>query len=207
MSKSKKKPGRKKKLSDRHKKFIDLFIETGNATQSYIDAKYSETGAGQAARNLLNKTYIVEYLNKRRAEIAKKADITADDVIKELAKIAFANSEDFFEWGEQQIELIPDTNVFTRVSRILIKPPDKINRDKKAAISGIKETAKGGLEFKFHDKIKALENLSKYFGTSTDAEVDKAKKIKETEKQPAVDPTAGMTRDEVQAEIKKLRNE
>ncbi len=181
-SKKGQKKDKKRKIKPRHRQFIDNFINTNNATQSYIDANYSIKGAGQAARKLLKKDHIQAEIARRRKEIARKANITADDVINEYAKIAFANSEDFFEWGVQEIEMIQGSNVFKKVARILIKPPEEIQRDKKAAISGIKETSKGGLEFKFFDKQKALDSLGRYFGVSTEAEIDKIKKIKFEEK-------------------------
>ena len=74
VSKKKKKPGKKKKITPRIRKFIDFFIETDNATQSYIDAKYSENGAGQSARNLLKNPYIQEEIARRRLEICREND-------------------------------------------------------------------------------------------------------------------------------------
>jgi phage terminase small subunit len=195
---------KKQKITIRKQRFIDFYIESGNASESYVKAGYSQNGARQAARNLLTKTYIQEEIEQRRAEIAKEAGIKAQDIISEYKKIAFANSEDYFKWGESEIEL--SGGLKEKVSRILIKPPEDIDRDKRAAIAGIKEAASGGLEFKFHDKLKALDSLSKYLGIFNDAEIDKARQIKKTEELIRPDPTEGMTREEVDAKIRDLED-
>ena len=205
MPKVSRKIGKKRKkggITPRKSKFIDFYIELDNATQAAIKAGYSENGAGQTAFKLLKDAEILAAIEERRKEIAEKADIRAQDVINELAKIAFANSEDFFEWDEQIVTTSRGEEKL--VSKVLIKDPDKIERDKKAAIAGIKETASGGLEFKFHDKIKALENLAKYFGNFTDAEVDKARRIRDGEKSQTVDPCENMTEEDVDAKLKEL---
>lgn len=202
-SKKKKKSGKKKGFPPRVIKFIDFFIESGNATQSYIDSKYSENGAGQSARNLLKKPHIQDEIARRRLEIAKQADITMQDVINEHAKIAFANSEDFFKWGVQEIDL--GDGKFERRAVLLIKPPDEISRKKKAAIAGIKETAKGGLEFKFHDKQKSLDFLGRYFGIGNDADIEKAKRLQKIEDQPPnPDPVGDMDEDAIDKALKEL---
>ena len=204
ISKKKRKTGKKKPINGRVSKFIDNFINTDNATQSAIDAGYSKKGANRTASRLLTKVDVQEEIARRRIEITKKAEITAQDVINEHAKIAFANSEDFFKWGEQVVDL--GENKFEKRSVILIKPPEEIKRDKKAAISGIKETAQGGLEFKFHDKQKSLDFLGRYFGISNDAEVNKVRRINKGEDpQDKTDVTEGMSPEEVEDKIKELQ--
>lgn len=204
-SKKKRKAGKKKTINGRISKFITFFVNTGKGTQSAIDAGYSKNGANRTANRLLSNPDILAEIDRLRLEIAKEAGITAQDVINEHAKIAFANSEDFFEWAESIIETkegLPKT-----VSVILIKPPNEISRDKKAAISGIKETAQGGLEFKFHDKQKSLDFLGSYFGISNKAQVDKARQIKKAEdQQPNVDPTDGMSEVEIDKALKELED-
>lgn len=205
MPRQRRKVGKKTKkggITPRKRRFIDYYIELDNATQAAIKAGYSKNGAGQTANNLLKTTEIQQAIEERRKEIAEKADIRAQDVINEFAKIAFANPEDFFEWEESIIETSQGEQKI--VSKILIKTPEQIDRDKKAAIASIKETAQGGLEFKFHDKIKALENLSKYFGNFTDADIDKARRMKKLD-QPTEqhDPTENLS----EADVDKLLDE
>ena len=204
-SRKKRKAGKKKKITARISRFLDFYIKTDNATQSYSDAGFNGKWPGESARDLLKKPHVLEELEKRRAKIAEEIGVTPADVIREHARIAFANSKDFFEWAEQEVELIPNSGVFKKVSRILIKPPSDITYEKAAAISGIKETAQGGLEFKFHDKQKSLDFLGSYFGISNKAQVDKARQIKKAEdQQPNPDPTEGMDEESIDKALKEL---
>jgi phage terminase small subunit len=54
-------------LSEQHKKFADLFIATGNAKQSYMDAGYKAKGnvAEANASRLLRNAKVQEYIAER----------------------------------------------------------------------------------------------------------------------------------------------
>jgi len=69
------------KLTEKQKRFADYYIETGNATQSYIDAGYKATSrvvAEANARKLLAnysvKKYIEECIAKKDSERIAKQD-------------------------------------------------------------------------------------------------------------------------------------
>lgn len=172
MTKTKKKPQKKKKITPRQRKFVTFYVESGNATEAYQKAGYNGDNAAVSASRLLTNVNILDEIEKKRKEIADKLDFTIMDVVNELAKIAFANSEDYFDWIEQIVET--KEGLPKKISVVCIRPPGEIDRKKKAAIAGIKETSQGGLEFKFHDKNKALDSLKKYLGADNEAEVRKA---------------------------------
>ena len=86
MTKTKKKPQKKKKITPRQRKFAEFYIESGNTTQSYIKAGYSENGANKTASRLLVNEGVRQYIEQRRKEIGENSDITAQMVINELAK-------------------------------------------------------------------------------------------------------------------------
>ncbi|MCK5601527.1 terminase small subunit [Candidatus Pacearchaeota archaeon] len=203
ISKKKKKKNKNGGITPRISKFIDFFIETGDKAKSAERAKYSKHTAPQAASRLLKNVKILEEIEKRRAEIAEKASVDIQDVINELVKIGFQNSDDYFDWDECEVKMVKGKPEI--IGKILLKKSSDICRDKKAAIAGIKETAKGGLELKFYDKNKALDSLGRILGASNDAEVAKAKRIQRDE-QPDLnpDPTEGLSIDEVEDKIKEL---
>lgn len=171
------KNGKKNGLTPRNLKFIDNYINTGNATRSYIDAGYSPNGADVSSIRLLGNASVIEEVEKRRAEIAKRNDITSDKVINEIAKIAFANSEDFFDWDEQEVELIPDSGVFVKKGVALMKTSEHLTRKHKACIKSIEEK-QHGVKLELYDKQKALDSLKQYLGVNNEAEIRKALTIK-----------------------------
>ena len=123
---------------------------------------------------------ILAEVDRRRIEIAEQANIKAQDVINEYAKIAFLKSSDVFSYDKQTITLDNGVEIIKGVA--LLKPHNELSIAADASIASIKETAQGGLEIKLYDKQKALDSLGRYFGVSTEAEVDKIKQIKFEEK-------------------------
>lgn len=202
MTKTKKKSQKKKKLTPKQRKFVDFYVKSGNATQAYRDAGYNGSYADRSAYNLQRIPEIAEAIEKKRQKLADQLDFTMMDVINETAKIAFANSEDYFDWMEQIIET--KEGLPKKISVVCIRDPELIDRNKKAAIAGIDETASGGLRFRFHDKTKALESLKKFFGADNAAEIRKAMDIKGAEKQPAIDPTEGLTEEDIDKQLEGL---
>ena len=166
--------GRKKTITRKNSTFLDLLVSTSNLTQSWIGAGYSKKGACQSARATLKKSHINKEYKRRLKAVAKKVNFDAEDVLNELGKIAFANSEDYIDWHEVEVET---KNGMVTVSKAYLKPGTEVTRDMKAAISGVKET-NNGIELKFHNKENALDSLKKYFGIDNPKEIDKARKIK-----------------------------
>jgi phage terminase small subunit len=59
-------------LSPKQEKFCQEYINTGNATQSYINAGYSKTGADAGASRLLGNVSIKDRLEELKAEAQKE---------------------------------------------------------------------------------------------------------------------------------------
>ena len=200
------KKGKKKNknggITPRKRKFIDFFIESGNATEAYVRAGYSKNKAGRNAHRLLKNDVILAEVDRRRIEIAEQANIKAQDVINEYAKIAFLKSSDVFSYDKQTITLDNGVEIIRGVA--LLKPHNELSIAADASIASIKETAQGGLEIKLYDKQKALDSLGRYFGVSTEAEVDKVKKIQGAERQPATDPCENLTEEEIDKQLREL---
>ena len=101
------------------------------------------------------KAAIAEALEK----LHKKLDISAERIREELARIAFADMADHVEVGSE--------------GEIRIKPFDEMPEGSSRSISGIKEKRRilstdsgdtileATLEYKHHDKVRALELLGK----------------------------------------------
>lgn len=137
------------KLTPKQQRFIDEYLVDLNATQAAIRAGYSEKTARQLAARLLTNVNIQAELQKKQGKLQGKLEITQEKVLQELASIAFANGADFAQ--------------VVRGAGVYITPTDQLPPEKLPAIAGIKEGA-NGIEVKLHDKVRALELLSKYLG-------------------------------------------
>jgi hypothetical protein len=83
------------KLSPKQKIFCEKYILNGyNAYQAYLDAGYKSSKvstARKSASKLLQKPEVVMYINHLENERIGDFTVTKDDILKELAKMAFGN--------------------------------------------------------------------------------------------------------------------
>lgn len=82
------------KLTEKQKRFIDYYVETGNATESAILAGYSENSAKQIGSENLTKldAYIKERLDKEE----DKRIATANEVLRYLTAVLRGEEKDQF---------------------------------------------------------------------------------------------------------------
>ena len=78
-------------LTPKQRRFVNEYCVDENATQAYIRAGYSQEGAGPSAHALLKNTKVKEAIAERMADVAVAASITPEMVLREWAKIAFAD--------------------------------------------------------------------------------------------------------------------
>lgn len=98
---------------------------------------------------MLRNVKVQEQITELRSRQSKRTEITADMVLNELAAIAFADRTEIAKINEKGfVEFIPT---------------DKLPKDLKKVISGIKE-GKFGIEVVTADKVRALELLGKHLG-------------------------------------------
>lgn len=165
------------KLTEKQKIFCDEYLIDLNATRAYKVAyknvKKDETAAVNGSR-LLRNAKVQNYIDKRMKEREKRTEITQDKVLKELAKIAFANAADYARVVEKEyVEDIRDEegNVIgqevKKYKAVEVEPTDNLDRDKQAAIAGIKYGT-AGIEVKLNDKLKALELIGRHLGMFND---------------------------------------
>lgn len=76
-----------KKLTIKQKKFADEYIKTGNATQSAINAGYSEKTARKIGSENLTKPDIKAYIDERMKELEEEAIADQTEVLKFLTRI------------------------------------------------------------------------------------------------------------------------
>lgn len=78
------------KLTPKQQAFVDIYIETGNATQSYIDAGYKATSRAVAeanARRLLANDSVKEFLQERMSEKDNDRIASQDEILSYLTSI------------------------------------------------------------------------------------------------------------------------
>lgn len=78
------------KLTEKQKRFCEEYLIDLNATQA---AKRSGYKNAEIGRQLITKNNVLKYLNELREAQSKRTGVNADTVLKELKKIALADTE------------------------------------------------------------------------------------------------------------------
>lgn len=134
-------------LSEQEMRFVMEYIEDQNATRAYEAAGYkskSYAASRVAASQLLTKPNILDAISREKDKVLKRLHITKGRVLRELAKIAYANIEDVVKWDN---------------SGVHYSSSEELHRDITAAVAEVQETVTNQghtLKFKMHDKPKAL---------------------------------------------------
>ena len=142
----KKTNGQAWKPTPKQQLFLDHY--TTNATAAAREAGFKHPR--QAGTRLLSNVHIARRIAQAQAKRSERTQVTTDKVVAELAKIAFCNADDYFEWGEDGVRL---------------KDSEDLTRDQKAAVGEASETTTkegGTIRIKLHDKLAALEKLGKH---------------------------------------------
>jgi len=150
-------------LTHKQERFIAEYLVDLNATQAAIRAGYSVDSAAIIGFENLTKPYIAVAIAEARSKIATKLEVTAERVVAEYAKLAFANMADYVN--------VHEGDPFTDLTGC--------DRDKFAAISELtSETYTDGrgedardvkkVKLKLHDKKAALDSLGRHLGMFVD---------------------------------------
>lgn len=81
----------------KHERFAREYVIDNNATQAAIRAGYSEKTAGSQGFDLLKKPEIAERIGELTKRTLQQADITAERVMLELARLAFHDGRRLFD--------------------------------------------------------------------------------------------------------------
>lgn len=153
------------KLTPRQQIFCREYIVDLNATQAAIRAGYSKNNADVSGPRLLVNLRVAECIQQLMDQRSDRVGITADAVLAELAKMAFANMEDYVRIEGDSIR--PDMSRVTRDQMAAVQEfTVDIRREKGSEDSAGDEIEK--LRFKLADKKGNLELLGKHLRLFTD---------------------------------------
>lgn len=138
----------------KHERFAREYVIDNNATQAAIRAGYSEKTAGSQGFDLLKKPEIAARIGELTKRTLQQADITAERVMLELARLAFADERKL--WDENGN----------------LKPPHELDDDTAAAVSSMEMGDNGKVKrIRTAGKEAALRMLAQRFkliGTEAD---------------------------------------
>ena len=135
-------------MTDKQERFCQEYMIDLNATKAAIRAGYSPKTAREQAARLLSKVNIQGRIEHLQAEQSRRTGISADRVLRELAKVAFANAGDIIDADATLKEdASPDDLAAVQSVRVKVFGQDGVER-----------------EIKLADKLKALDLLGRHIG-------------------------------------------
>lgn len=153
------------KLTPKQMRFVDEWLIDFNGKQAAIRAGYSAKTAEVTAAKLLRNAKVKAEIARRQKDLQKRTEVSQERVVKELARIAFADMTDYAQVETRMIEKDDGTEVSYQA--VALKETAELSAEQRAALAGIKQGA-NGIEVKLHDKIKALELLGRHIGMFND---------------------------------------
>lgn len=155
-------------LNEKQQQFCLHYIRHFNATKAYREAYECDYRTAHAnSHRMMANDGIQAEIRRLKAEMQNELFIDAGDLAREYMKMAFADINDFLEFGSREI-VVRDKHgqVMTDKEGVEITFKESfIHLNDSASVDGtlISEVKQGrdGISLKLHDKQKAMQELSK----------------------------------------------
>ena len=139
-------------LTPKQARFVEEYLVDLNATQAAVRAGYSARSANSWGSKVLKTAAVAEAIAEAQAARAARTRVTADRVVKELAKVAFGDPRRLFTWGPGGV-VLRDSAELSEAEAALV-----------SEVSESKTSAGGTRRVKLHCKMAALTALARHLG-------------------------------------------
>ncbi len=147
-------------LTDKQKQFCHEYIIDLNATQAAIRAGYAENSANEQGSQILVNLSIQKYISELKALRSERCQITQDEVLNELRKIALSDIRNYYnELGQILSPHELSDKAAASIQGIDVDEIKEYDRDQgQMKVIGVSK------KIRLHDKIKALDLLGRHLG-------------------------------------------
>jgi len=156
---------------------VAAVVGSSSAAKAAVDAGYKEKTSKKRAWLLLQEPEIKAAVEKRQDEICKKLGITRERILREYARLAFADIGNVMSWD---------------CSGVLLEDSKKLKPEFRAAVAEVTETKTkdgGSTRLKMHDKKGPLDALAKALGILADRSDEDSGDVHQTIRMTLVDDT------------------
>lgn len=150
-------PRDEKMLTRQEAEFVGYYIEGGGARGSV--AACARKAGFSSGSGLLQRPHIRAEIKKRLGRVMAKKEVTAERVIEEFAKIAFANIDDFVD-DEYRIQSRPSRKKMAAVQEVTTETYYEGRGEDAEQVKRVK--------LKMYSKLDALNSLARHFGLFND---------------------------------------
>ena len=144
-------------MHPRIEQFVLEYLVDLNAAAAARRCGYPEASAAFRGSKLMKRRDVQEAVKEAMAARAERTGITADRVLAEYARIAFADARNYYDWGPWGMKL---------------RPASGLSADAAAAVRVVGRGRNKGAPLMYlhlHDKHRALKMLARHIGLSADS--------------------------------------
>lgn len=182
-----------KKLTPKQQSFVDEYLVDLNAAAAARRAGFSEKTARQIGERLLTNVYIQSAIQERMQARQQRTEITADRVLKELARVAFFDPRKLFnaDGSPKAISELDDDTAAALAGVEVLEEFDGTGKDR--VFLGYTK------KYKVSDKNTALTNAMRHLGMLRDKVEVTGKDGAPLQHQRVPSDLSGLTDDELDA--------
>ncbi|HYL33074.1 MAG TPA: terminase small subunit [Stellaceae bacterium] len=140
----------------RIEQFVREYLVDLNAAAAARRCGYPASSAKTRGNKLMARQDVQEAVKRAMAERAERTGVTADRVVLEYARIAFADARKYYDWGPWGVKL---------------RPASALDADAAAAVAIVKDGGGGRrrwFRLRLHDKHRALDMLARHVGLTAE---------------------------------------
>lgn len=169
------------KLNPKQTKFCELYVKTGNATQSYLEAGYKVKNDETARANssvLLTNPNVRAYIESLQKALSASTKITTERLMEETAKIAFSDLNEIVAVEDGVLVLKPaqDLNQLDGVSATkTVSESSSSGKNGDSSSSSVTNS----FAIKRADRLKALDMLARMIGAYDRRESDNSRVLRD----------------------------
>lgn len=149
-----------RRLTARQERFCTEYIVDLNATAAAIRAGYSAKTAEQIGWQLLQKTSVQNRIAELQKSRAKRVQVTADDVLRELMRLGFSDIRGVATWAEDGTRLIDSETITEDAARTI----SEISSVATTMVTDHGAVTTTRTKIKLHSKMQALRALGEHLG-------------------------------------------
>lgn len=155
-------------MTGKQERFCNEYLIDLNVEKAAVRAGYTQGNAAHHSYMLMKNPKILARIGQLSEARRVRMQLSQDEVIRELMKIAFADITDYAN-VEKDGEGTGQA--------LMLKNTADLPLDKTGAVAGMRQGAKG-IEIKLYDKLKALELLARHLGMLRDRmEIDENREL------------------------------
>ena len=152
-------------ITVKQERFAQEYVKTGNATEAYrlaynVGSETKPTSIMPIASKTLKHYKVSARVRELQESIAHRNDVSADRVIKEYARLAFADMRDYIKFGKDGDAYLDWDSMPPEATKAIAE----ITQEQYVEGKGSDARTVRKTRFKLHDKKGALDSLAKHLG-------------------------------------------